>query len=373
MLRTPLYDWHTRHNARMVPFGGWEMPIHYTSISDEHHAVRNRAGLFDISHMGRLIFEGPDALSLIQHVYTNDASTMKPGQARYGLICQERGGVLDDILVYRLDPFWMMVVNASNRLKILEWIQQHQSGRKVTITDRTQDWGMIAVQGPSAPLLVDQFTGGRASQISYFYATQLANATGPQFSQTPIVSRTGYTGEDGFEIIVPGEELTALCNHLVELAQSGSGGEAFELKPCGLGSRDTLRLEAAMPLYGHELSEEINPFQAGLAWAVKLNKGEFVGREALAKLVNDTTLPRRVGLELSGKRSAREGTPVVAEGRPVGQVTSGTVTPTLNKPIAMAYVEPGCAEVGSHCAVDIRGRQEPAQVVRLPFYRRQKL
>jgi aminomethyltransferase len=356
-LRTPLYDWHVAHGARMVDFGGWDMPVQYTTIIDEHIAVRTGAGLFDVSHMGRLSFAGPDSLSLIQRVFTNDAATMKDGQVRYGLICNERGGVRDDVLVYRWPYGYSMVVNAGNRTKILSWIAEHKGTRNVEVSDRTTATCMAAVQGPKAVEMCRGLTAIEPSQLAYYHA-----APGMYQGKPCVVSRTGYTGEDGVEIIVPAAQGAALFDELV----------ARGAKPCGLGARDTLRLEAAMPLYGHELGEEIDPLQAGLGWAVKINKGDFIGRDALLRLQQDKTLPVRVGLELEGKRIAREGTTTLSDGRPVGRVTSGTFAPTLQKVLAMAYVEPALSAVGTALSVDVRCKIEAARVVGLPFYRRPK-
>jgi aminomethyltransferase len=349
--RTPLYDWHVAHGGRLVDFAGWDMPVQYTTITDEHNAVRTAVGLFDVSHMGRLVFTGPGALDLLQAVYTNDAAALKVGEIRYGLICNEAGGVLDDVLVYRFEPFWMMVVNASNRLKIRDWIERHRGGRDVTVTDHTADWAMVAVQGPQALDRVRRLDPS-AGELAY-YTGRLGRAPAPL-----ILSRTGYTGEDGFEIITPADQIAAAVEKLQPV------------KPCGLGARDTLRLEAAMPLYGHELAEEIDPFQARLGWAVKMNKGDFVGREALARRRQDPKLRQRVGLELEGKRIAREAAAVTAGGCAVGRVTSGTFAPTLGKAIALAYVDPPQAQPGTACAVDVRGTAAAARVVPLPFYRR---
>ena len=361
-MRTPLYDWHVAHGARMVDFAGWDMPIQYTTITDEHQAVRSVAGLFDISHMGRLLMEGPDALALIQHVFTNDAATMKPGQVRYGLVCNEQGGILDDVLVYRLEPYWLMVVNASNRTKIVDWIARNKGGRNATVTDRTLDWAMVAVQGPRALDIVPGLWPSTAA-LKYYFAEVQGEPRDPR-----ILSRTGYTGEDGFEVILANADLQELIQRLEAAARKAG----CELKPCGLGARDTLRLEAAMPLYGHELNEDIDPLQAGLAWAVKMDKGNFLGRAALERRRDDPKAPRRVGLELDGKRIAREGATVLHGDRPVGIVTSGTFGPTLQKAIAMAYVEPASAGAGTACEVDVRGKPAPARVVPLPFYRRLK-
>ena len=355
--RTPLYDWHTAHGGRIVEFGGWDMPVQYTTITDEHTAVRTAAGLFDVSHMGRLSFAGPDSLALIQHVYTNDAATMKVGQVRYGLICNEQGGVRDDVLVYRWPDGYAMVVNAGNREKIVAWLAAHIGTRNVEVSDRTTQTVMAAVQGPKAMALCRDLTATDPSALGYYHGVPTTYQGKPC-----VVSRTGYTGEDGVEIIVAAEQGVGLFD---ELARRGA-------TPCGLGARDTLRLEAAMPLYGHELTEEIDPLQAGLGWAVKLNKGEFIGRDALLRLQQDKARPIRVGLELAGKRIAREGTMLRSTSvlGPDGCVTSGTFSPTLQKPIAMAYVMPDRAAVGTPFSADVRGKAEAARVVGLPFYRR---
>jgi aminomethyltransferase len=355
--RTPLYDWHAQHGGRLVPFAGWEMPVQYTGITDEHQAVRTAAGLFDVSHMGRLSFGGPDALALIQHVYTNNAATLKDGQVRYGLVCNEQGGIHDDVLVYRWPYGYSMVVNASNRAKIVACLEQHRGGRNVQVQDQTLQTAMIAVQGPKALALVAGLTDADAAKLAYYHA-----APTRCLGQQCVVSRTGYTGEDGVEFMIGAAYAVPLWEELVK-----RGG-----KPCGLGARDTLRLEAAMPLYGHELSEETDPFQARLDWAVKMDRGDFVGRAALERRRADATLPIRVGLELAGKRIGREGAAVLAGERPVGRVCSGTFAPTLQKTIAMAYVERAAAAPGTRLAVDVRGKPEPAQVVPLPFYKRAK-
>ncbi|MBV9125541.1 MAG: glycine cleavage system aminomethyltransferase GcvT [Planctomycetes bacterium] len=339
----------------MVDFAGWEMPIQYSTIIEEHQAVRTAAGLFDISHMGRLAFAGPDALDLIQHVYTNNAATLKEGQVRYGLVCNLQGGIRDDVLVYRWPSGYAMVVNASNRPKIVSWLAEHRGQRRVEVHDQTRETCMVAVQGPRALELCRGLTPLEGGTLSYYHGAPTLYHDAPC-----LVSRTGYTGEDGLEFIVPAERGLELWTDLV-----GRGA-----KPCGLGARDTLRLEAAMPLYGHELSEEIDPFQAGLEWAVKINKGEFLGREALERRRQDPTLPRRVGLELDGKRLAREGAVVRHQEREVGRVSSGTFAPTLARAIAMAYVTPALTAPGTTLEVDVRGKPAPARVVPLPFYKR---
>jgi aminomethyltransferase len=357
LLRTPLYDWHASHRGRIVEFGGWEMPVQYSTIIDEHNAVRTSAGMFDVSHMGRLSFAGPNALDLIQHVYSNNAATMKEMQVRYGLVCNDKGGVRDDVLVYRWPYGWAMVVNASNRIKIVGWLEQHTGKLDVQINDQTTSTVMIAVQGPKAIELCKGLTDGDPSTLAYYYAMPTRYKC-----KNCVVSRTGYTGEDGLEFMVAAEQGVTLWEELV-----GRG-----VKPCGLGARDTLRLEAAMPLYGHEITEEIDPLQAGLMWAVKLDKGDFIGREAMLKRKADTSRPIRVGLELAAKRIGREGSAVLKDGKTVGRVTSGTFSPTLQKAIAMAYIEPGLSAAGIEVEVDVRGTGEPAKVTALPFYKREK-
>jgi aminomethyltransferase len=359
-LRTPLYDWHVAHGGRMVEFAGWEMPVQYSGVIAEHLAVRSTAGLFDISHMGRLSFAGPGAEALIQHVWTNDAGTMKEMQVRYGLICNDGGGIKDDVLVYRWPYGWAMVVNASNRTKIVEHLDAQRGGREVQIADQTTATAMLAVQGPKAIELCRDLFAADPGALQYYHAAP-TRCRGQQC----VVSRTGYTGEDGIEIMIGAAHAVELADEIVRRGAA----------PCGLGARDTLRLEAAMPLYGHELTEEVDPLHAGLAWAVKLQKGDFLGRESLMMAREQVSRSgrQRVGLVLEGKRAAREGCPMLlGDGRAVGVVTSGSFTPTLQKSIAMGYVEPANAAVGTRLIVDVRGRQEPAQVVPLPFYKRVK-
>jgi aminomethyltransferase len=358
-LRTPLYDWHVAHKARMVPFGGWDMPVQYTGVVAEHKAVRTGAGLFDVSHMARLSFAGVGAIDLIQKVWTNNAATMKDGQVRYGLVCNETGGCLDDILVYRWPYGWAMVVNASNREKIVGWLNQHKGSLDVQVQDQTLDTAMLAVQGPKAVGLCAGMFEADAAGLKYYFATPTRYK-----GKNSVVSRTGYTGEDGLEIMVAKDQAVELADDLV----------ARGAVPCGLGARDTLRLEAGMPLYGHELNETINPIQAKLGWAVKVDKGDFIGRDALAHAIEDAgQVPERVGLELGGKRAAREGCQVLlGDKAPMGIVTSGSYVPWLDKSIAMGYVAAQVAAPGTALQVDIRGSLTLAKVVNLPFYKRAK-
>jgi aminomethyltransferase len=356
LLRTPLHAWHVANKARMVPFAGWDMPVQYAGIIPEHTAVRTGCGLFDVSHMGRLEFVGADALPLLEEVFTNSVTTMKEGQVRYGLICRDDGGMLDDVLVYRwgADDF-SMVVNASNREKILGWLGRQQVGNEAGVNDRTFHTSLIAVQGPKAVELVNGLFGDDVNGLKYYFGTPTTYR-----GRSCVVSRTGYTGEDGFEIDVPYTLAVSLWEDLI-----GRGAVA-----CGLGARDTLRLEAAMPLYGHELNEQTDPLSAGLGWAVKLDKGEFVGRKALQNLPPGR--PVRVGLELDGKRAAREGSVVFADGSAIGTVTSGSFVPHLQKSIAMAYLPKNFAAVGTPVLIDLKGTKVDAKVVPLPFYKRPK-
>ncbi|MBI1346385.1 glycine cleavage system aminomethyltransferase GcvT [bacterium] len=370
LLRTPLYDWHVAHHGRMVEFGGWEMPVQYTSIVDEHHAVRKAAGLFDISHMGRFSCLAPEAAEVIERLVTCSVATMKPGQIRYGLVCRDDGGILDDVLVYNIpSPLqgkseFGLVVNAGNRTKIWDWIQTRAPG---PWTDVSANKPMIALQGPKAVELVRQlpfnfYSGPCQLPAELGYYRNGIWFREKRYGHIVSVSRTGYTGEDGFEFICGEETVKILWDHLIELGA----------QPCGLGARDTLRLEAAMPLYGHELSETIDPLTAGLDFAVKLDKADFIGKQALVEIATKSDRRVRVGLKLAGRRIAREGSTVHLADQQIGEVTSGTFSPTLEQAISMAYVAPAMAAVGTAVKVDIRGKREAATVVPLPFYQRAK-
>lgn len=363
LLRTPLYDWHVGHGGRMVEFGGWEMPVQYTGIVEEHHAVRKAAGLFDISHMGRLRFTGPQACALLDRIVTNDVSKLQVGQVRYALVCNEAGGVLDDVLAYRLPDCYWLVVNASNRLKIVDWIQTHIGSFQATMQDLTRETAMIAVQGPHAAAALTAQEADAWQKLKYYGVLTDPAAVGPEVR---LLSRTGYTGEDGCELVVPADQATAVWERLL------SRGAAVPVRPCGLGCRDTLRLEAAMPLYGHELNESIDPLTAGLTFAAKLDKPDFIGKAALVEIAKRTDRPVRVGLQLAGRRIAREGAAVFTGDNRIGEVTSGTFSPTLDRAIAMAYVVPGSSSIGTAVQVDIRGKRESATVIKLPFYQRAK-
>jgi aminomethyltransferase len=359
-LKTPLHGWHQAHNGRMVEFGGWSMPVQYRTIIEEHQAVRHRLGLFDVGHMGRLLFSGPDARGWLEYATTNHVARLKPGQIQYSLMCNGGGGVVDDILVYALpEGQYGMVCNASNRAAVVAELERLRGHRDATLADMTLQNTMIAVQGPRALEALDRVVAGPLAETKYYRWVE-ATALGRPVS----VSRTGYTGEDGFEVIVPNDLAEPFWEAVL------AAGREFEALPCGLGARDTLRFEAGMPLYGHELTETTNPYAAGLGWVVKLDKGDFVGRDALRRFHSHPG-QARVGLALEGKRIARQGCVVLRDGKAIGTVTSGTFAPTLGRSLAMALVEPSAAGVGTPLAVDVRGHAEAAEVVPLPFYRRQ--
>lgn len=373
MLQTVLHDWHVNAGARMVDFAGWRMPIQYASIVEEHHAVRQRAGLFDISHMGRLWFRGPDQIRFLDHLLTNHVEKLRVGQVRYSLVCREDGGILDDVLIYRFSDRCLLVVNGANREKIVDWIGKYLDGFDVTLQDETLSSAMLALQGPRALDLLQPLIETPLGDMRYYEAREslttrnlipgVMTEGGSVDGTLVVVSRTGYTGEDGFEVILPLEQGVPFWTQLLAAA-----GE--HLTPCGLGCRDTLRLEAAMPLYGHEMDETVDPFTAGLSFGVKLAKENFIGRAALVAKQHDPALPKRVGVELTGRRIAREGALLMHNGSEVGRVTSGTFSPTLDKSIAMGYLTASAAEPGTDIEVDIRGKREPARVVSLPFYKR---
>lgn len=365
-LQTALFDWHKQAGARIVDFGGWDMPVLYGSIVDEHQATRTAAGLFDVSHMGRLWFDGPQSTEFLDHLLTNRVASLEEGQVRYSLVLQADAGILDDVLIYRIESEHLLVVNASNRTKLLEWFESQRSSFNATIRDETLSTSMIAVQGPLASRLVQDELNGSVDAIGYYRARWMNPSASP--TQRILVSRTGYTGEDGFELLGEHAVIVGIWQRLIDT------GRQEGVRSAGLGARDTLRLEAGMPLYGHELTTEVDPLRAGLGWAVAGKEKDFVGRAALASLPADR--PVRIGIELEGKRIAREGFPIYAAGdsmdKPVGWITSGTFSPTLDRPIAMGYVDPSCKSVGTQLSIDVRGSAVAAQVVKLPFYKRSR-
>jgi aminomethyltransferase len=359
LLKTPLHDWHQAHGGRLVEFAGWSMPVQYSTIADEHAAVRERVGLFDISHMGRLTFDGPGVLDWLERVTTNHVANLADLQIQYSLVANDAGGVIDDVLVYRQPFAFLVVCNASNRKRVVDQFERMRAGAAGNFADRTLSTAMIAVQGPRALETLQPLFDQPLEPVRYYHLT-MGRVLG---NVTAVVSRTGYTGEDGFELIVGAGAAVTVWNALLE------AGKPHAILPCGLAARDTLRLEAAMALYGHELTDSIDPYSAGLGWAVKLDKGDFVGRDAL-RAFKDHPPRRRIGLVLDGKRIARQGSAVLSGGRRVGEVTSGTFAPTLQVSLAIALVEPAAAGSPESLKVDIRGHHEVARVVKLPFYKR---
>ena len=340
----------------MVDFGGWEMPQQYSSIRDEHFAVRKAAGLFDVSHMGRFRVAGDSSTDFIQRLVTNDVSSLSHGQAQYNLLLNDEGGVVDDLVVYRGSEGWFVVVNASNREKDLEWFRSHATG-DVEIEDRTFELGLVAFQGPRAQELLP-WEGPDLESIPYF-----GFGHGDVAGIHALISRTGYTGEDGFELFIEagriGEAWDAILEH----------GRSSGVLPAGLGARDATRLEAALRLWGNDMDETVNPYEAGLGWTVKLAKGDFIGRDALQKIKADGPRRQLVGLRMLPGDIARHGAAVSAGDRRLGVITSGTHSFFLGYPIALAMVEARSLQVGDRAVVEVRGREAPAEVVKLPFYR----
>jgi aminomethyltransferase len=360
--RTPLFETHVGTGARMVEFGGWEMPVQYSGIIDEHHAVRNSAGLFDISHMGRFMVRGPDALAFLQHVATCDVATITLGQSNYGLLCRPDGGVVDDIFIYRLDDEFLVVVNASNREKDWDWLAQYTGAFDVEVEDRSERWAMLALQGPAAEALLATAEDSTTEDLSSlpFHGVALTTV----FGATTLIARTGYTGEDGFELFFETAKAPMIWQRLLELGPPGS------VRPCGLGARDSLRFEPCLALYGHEISDTINPYEARLGWVVKLDKGEFVGRAALAQIKAAGPARKLTGFELVGKGVARGDYPVhTPAGEPAGYVTTGMPSPTLGRPLGMALVPTALSVEGSEFDVIIREKPVRARAIKMPFYK----
>ncbi|MFD9882257.1 glycine cleavage system aminomethyltransferase GcvT [Streptomyces alboflavus] len=367
---TALDALHRDLGATMTDFAGWDMPLRYASERDEHNAVRTRAGLFDLSHMGEITVSGPAAVDLLNHALVGNIGSVGVGRARYTMICQADGGILDDLIVYRLgETEYMVVANAGNAQVVLDALTERAAGFDTVVRDDRDAYALIAVQGPESPGILKSVTDADLDGLKYY-----AGLPGTVAGVPALIARTGYTGEDGFELFVAPEHAEQLWRALTE------AGAPVGLVPCGLSCRDTLRLEAGMPLYGHELTTALTPFDAGLGRVVKFDKtshaDDFVGVEALRAAAEraESAPPRKlVGLIAEGRRVPRAGMSVVVGGEVVGEVTSGAPSPTLGKPIAMAYVDaahaaPGTAGVG----VDIRGTHEPYEVVALPFYKRQK-
>jgi aminomethyltransferase len=362
--KTPLHASHVALGARMVPFGGWDMPVEYSGITAEHMAVRTAAGLFDVSHMGEVEIAGKDALGAVQHITTNDAAKLQVGQIQYSGLTTPQGTFVDDLLVYRLGPsHFLLVVNAGNIDKDFAWIaaRAREAAPDAAVVNSSDRYALVALQGPSAPAILQALTAIDLPAIKYYWF-----AHGEVAGIRGTVSRTGYTGEDGFEVMVPAPMATRLWDALIE------AGRGHGLVPAGLGARDTLRLEAAMRLYGNDIDDTTTVMEADLGWIVGWNKAEFLGLEKLREQKAHGVPRRIVGIEMRDRAIARHGHPVFHGGQQVGHVTSGTQTPFLKKAIGMAYVLPTLTAPGTELEVDIRGRRAKAVVVPLPFYKRPK-
>jgi aminomethyltransferase len=359
--RTSLYDAHVAAGGRMVPFAGWELPIQYTGIGEEHEAVRTKAGLFDVSHMGEILVEGPAALDAVQRLITNNAARLEIDQGLYSPMCLPTGGIVDDLTVFRqAESRYLFIVNAATRAKDLLWIREH-AGR-ATVTDVSDDYALLALQGPRAEAILSQASGTEMAGLLPFHTRSDVRIDGLGVH----VSRTGYTGEDGFEIAGEWAQAPRLWEALLR------AGRPHGLVPVGLGARDTLRLEAGFMLYGSDITDTTSPLEAPLGWTVKLDKADFIGRDVLLRQKTEGPRRRLVGLQPGERAIPRQHFGIFAGGRPVGEVTSGTFSPTLRRPIAMGYVAAAVAAVGTTVAIDVRGTPAPAAVVKLPFYRRPK-
>ncbi len=368
--RTPLFPCYGEtEGARCIDFGGWELPVQFAGIQAEHDAVRQRAGLFDVSHMGEFLVAGPEAEAFLQRMTVNDVSKLAPGQAQYTLLCYPEGGVVDDLLIYRLgEERFMLVVNASNIAKDLQWLESHLPAAgggavpAVELTDCSEATALLALQGPAAVRILDRVTDAPVGELGSFRFLEEAHVCGVQ----ALVSRTGYTGEDGFELYLRAEDASAVWRGLL------AAGKDDGLVPVGLGARDTLRFEARLPLYGQELSREITPLEAGLGIFVKLDKGEFIGRDALLKL-KEAGLPRKLaGIEMLDRGIPRSHYPVYAgpEGELIGEVTTGTQSPTLKRNVGLALLKREYSAPDTEVWVEIRGKRLKAKVVKTPFYQR---
>ncbi len=357
--RTALFEAHRALGARIVPFGGFEMPLQYEGIFAEHAAVRGRAGVFDLSHMAQFEVHGEGAAAWLDELTTNHVATARPFVARYNIFTNDAGGARDDVIVYRLPDRWLVVVNAANAEAMWRYLDERRRGG-VELANRHGERALIAVQGPRSAALVAELAAGDVAQMGYYRCAEVRVAGVPA-----LVARTGYTGEDGFELFVASDDAV----HVWDAALTA--GRAHGAVPCGLGARDVLRLEAGMPLYGHELTAEIGPLQAGLGWAVKLEKPSFPGKAVLAAQRAADDFPRIAGLVLDGRVPARAGYRVLRDGNPVGEVRSGAIAPAVgNKSIATALLERTSATPGTRVAVEVRGTEHPATIVPLPFYKR---
>jgi aminomethyltransferase len=364
--QTPLNAMHRRLGGRMVEFGGWDMPVQYPAGTvEEHQATRTRAGLFDVSHMGEIEVRGPGAIAFVNRLCSNDASRLVDGQAQYTALTTGRGTVVDDLLVYRFGPeHLLLVVNASTTGKDWDWLNSHRGGEDVRLTNRSADFCQIALQGPSALSILRTLTATPLAEIKYYHFRE-----GQVDGVDALISRTGYTGEDGFEVYAAPEEAERLWQKMLD---AGRYGEPDGVLPCGLAARNTLRLEAGMALYGHEITEETTLLEANLGWITKFDKGDFNGRDALARQKEEGVARKLVGFEVTERGIARDGQDVYVDGERAGHVTSGSPAPFLKKNIGMAYVPAEQATVGREIQIDVRGRKVAARLVPVPFYKRSR-
>jgi len=360
--RTPLFEAHKRWGGKLVDFAGWEMPVQYRGVLDEHKAVREAAGLFDVSHMGEIFFEGEGALEVCNELISNDLNRIADGQALYAGLLNERGGFVDDVICYRFSPTKiLMCVNASNADKDFAWIQAHAKTGEAgpAITNQSDDWALLALQGPKAVGILQKLTDTDLQSIAFFHFAPI-RVDGKEV----IAARTGYTGEDGFELFCSPADVEALWEGIL------AAGKDEGIQPAGLGARDSLRTEAKLSLYGNDIDEDHTPLEAGIGWAVKLDKPSFLGKDALVRQKEEGLSRKLVGFMLTERGIPRQGYPILADGEKVGVVTSGTMSPTLQQPIGMAYVPLELASEGSTFAVEIRGKPVAAKVVKTPFYKR---
>lgn len=356
--KTPLYDCHVAAGGKVVPFAGYLLPVEYKGVITEHMQVRQKAGLFDVSHMGEVIFSGPDALKNLNYLFTNDFTDMADGKVRYSPLCNENGGIVDDLIVYRFHAEkYMVVPNAANREKDVAFMQAHLSGH-VKMEDISDSVAQIALQGPRSQEVLEKLTAKEEIPAGYYTFKEDVKVAGINC----LLSRTGYTGEHGYELYCAPDNAPALWNALLE------AGKEFEIMPCGLGARDTLRLEAAMPLYGHEMTDDISPLETGLHFAVKLQKADFIGKKAIE--ARGEPKIKRVGLKMTGRGIAREHNQVLLNGQTIGETTSGTFCPYLGGAYAMALVDANHAGTGTAVQVEVRGRKIDAEIVDLPFYKK---
>lgn len=359
LLKTPLYDCYTEYGAKVVDFAGWALPIQFEGIIPEHHAVRQAAGLFDVSHMGEVEIKGDDALLFLNRLLSNDVSMLKDYQIQYSIMVNDQGGVVDDVLVYRYSKqhFWV-IVNAANRIKDVKWMHNHAAGYQVEVCDISDGVAQLALQGPKAIDILKLAAVEEVGQIKFFHFSESIMID----SISCLISRTGYTGEDGFEIYVKPDQAASLWKYLLEI------GKDFGLKPAGLGCRDTLRFEACLPLYGHELAEDISPLEAGLGWVVKLNKDEFIGKKALMEELHKGILRKLTGFEMVDRGIPRGGYELSKDGKIVGFVTTGYYSPTLEKNIGLGLVDTNALEADNNIDVVIRGKAVKAVTRDIPFY-----